>query len=691
MDEFQATLDAATADVWQRYLDPLGRVYAAELRRIGRAAAKRFKRYHGAVTAAGEPDWHIPHPDELVDPINAASDMQKRTHDIRQQVAETAIGGIMARYGLAFNLADPTVQNALTQMGQHITKIVESQRQTIMQSLADSYAKGLSITKAAQAMVEQTDIDSVRRGEIIARTELTGATNGAGLAAARTVTAASPPGTGLVKAWLSAGDDRVRDDHQAADDDYSDNPIPLDQPFIVGGYPMDHPGDPSGPPEEVINCRCTVVYTQPAGGQEPPVPEGAAEVPFELIPVDEDDFSYGADVDPDGSFKFVAQGEMTGDGYENISYYKEDPALNDDLRHDPPSNYALEQAESIESQMGVANRDFITYRGISDRTLARLFADGEEEAIGKVIDDPAFVSTSTDIDQASGFDPNIMIIRVPRGAPVVSIEKALGKDALEDINWNDLAGHDTEREVLLPTNSRFLVRGVRKSEFNDSHRIFVDLLPRQAAAVAREEEALAEAPPSAASWYSKVTISPAVNSQAVEALNQIRKMVNPPPGLRVSIKALADAPKDRLPKGAVGYFDPATRTIYVDPSRGAEPVVHEMAHAIWFQWMTNKPGLTNTFRLAARQTKWYEGAQMWLADMEADGDVEEAKRMKYLMLPDEMFARAFSQLIAESSHQGPLVDDLEKKIAVGSAWEHDDFDQLGEWFTTMFSAHGLIA
>jgi hypothetical protein len=55
------------------------------------------------------------------------------------------------------------------------------------------------------------------------------------------------------KAWRTQGDTSVRPTHQQAE---FQQPIPLDQPFLVGGAHLRYPGDSSGPPEEVINCRC---------------------------------------------------------------------------------------------------------------------------------------------------------------------------------------------------------------------------------------------------------------------------------------------------------------------------------------------------------------------------------------------------------------------------------------------------
>lgn len=52
--------------------------------------------------------------------------------------------------------------------------------------------------------------------------------------------------------WVSVGDNRVRPDHRETDGQV----VRVGQPFNVGGWPMLYPGDPAGPPEEVINCRC---------------------------------------------------------------------------------------------------------------------------------------------------------------------------------------------------------------------------------------------------------------------------------------------------------------------------------------------------------------------------------------------------------------------------------------------------
>lgn len=59
-----------------------------------------------------------------------------------------------------------------------------------------------------------------------------------------------------LKGWLSAFLPTSRTDHTEADAYYSEHPIPLDQGFEVGGELLQYPGDPSGSPGNVIECKC---------------------------------------------------------------------------------------------------------------------------------------------------------------------------------------------------------------------------------------------------------------------------------------------------------------------------------------------------------------------------------------------------------------------------------------------------
>jgi hypothetical protein len=63
----------------------------------------------------------------------------------------------------------------------------------------------------------------------------------------------------LVKAWIPTSDDRTRESH--ADMDAS-NYIGIHDAFEVGGEELMYPADPSGSPENIINCRCVQIQEE---------------------------------------------------------------------------------------------------------------------------------------------------------------------------------------------------------------------------------------------------------------------------------------------------------------------------------------------------------------------------------------------------------------------------------------------
>lgn len=72
------------------------------------------------------------------------------------------------------------------------------------------------------------------------------------------------------KEWLATFDNRVRPDHETAGIRYvqggNPGPIPMKEPFQVGGVRMMYPHDPSAPAEQVINCRCAIAPWKPEWG-----------------------------------------------------------------------------------------------------------------------------------------------------------------------------------------------------------------------------------------------------------------------------------------------------------------------------------------------------------------------------------------------------------------------------------------
>jgi len=90
-------------------------------------------------------------------------------------------------------------------------------------------------------------------GETIARTEIHGTFETAGRLAIKS--AADELGLRYLKEWVSAMDDRVRDDHA----DAHGQTVGIDDEFEVGGSRGMNPGE-TGDPSQDINCRCTSKY-----------------------------------------------------------------------------------------------------------------------------------------------------------------------------------------------------------------------------------------------------------------------------------------------------------------------------------------------------------------------------------------------------------------------------------------------
>lgn len=86
------------------------------------------------------------------------------------------------------------------------------------------------------------------RATLIARTEATSVANYGGLSALTYEGVET-------KVWVSAGDARTRDTHREA----VWQEVPITGKFAVGAALLAYPGDPTGPPEEVCNCRCTII------------------------------------------------------------------------------------------------------------------------------------------------------------------------------------------------------------------------------------------------------------------------------------------------------------------------------------------------------------------------------------------------------------------------------------------------
>ncbi len=151
-----------------------------------------------------------------------------------------------------FQLIKDYFQTDILNQAEAITK---KTKEIIKGIFVKAYKNGEGINEVTD-LLQQKGL-SYERSRLIARTEtVTAANKGAYFVA-------KDSKLKLRKEWLSANDDRTRKHHIFMDG----QAVGRDDYFNVGGYEMMQPGDRGGkdgkpkvPPEEVCNCRCTVLF-----------------------------------------------------------------------------------------------------------------------------------------------------------------------------------------------------------------------------------------------------------------------------------------------------------------------------------------------------------------------------------------------------------------------------------------------
>lgn len=153
---------------------------------------------------------------------------------------------------------DTWVQDYLNTTGNRLVRLPDEVYALIVAEIEGGIREGRSVQDTAAAVdVLLTATGSERwphRAITVARTETLAAVN-AGIFRSAQLDAEARGDVAPFKVWLATDDARTRATHVLADKQRT----LLDSPFQVGGAPLLFPGDPRGPAQEVINCRCTVL------------------------------------------------------------------------------------------------------------------------------------------------------------------------------------------------------------------------------------------------------------------------------------------------------------------------------------------------------------------------------------------------------------------------------------------------
>lgn len=162
------------------------------------------------------------------------------------KVAGDRVGAII---GFDFDLANPRVVAAIESRANRLAgNVSDTTYQQIKDVIAAARSEGVGVSQIGSRISDQVFGGTADdRSTVIARTETVGALN------AGEYVSAAESGVIQSKEWLTQRDSRVRESHDAQDGAI----IGIDDTFPNG---LLHPGDPRGEPEEIIQCRCTLLY-----------------------------------------------------------------------------------------------------------------------------------------------------------------------------------------------------------------------------------------------------------------------------------------------------------------------------------------------------------------------------------------------------------------------------------------------
>lgn len=355
-------------------------------------------------------------------------------------------------------------------IGGNIKSISDTTKEVVQRVIAKGQQEGFGARKIGQLIrAEAKGEFTVYRSTLIARTEGTrAASQGAKFGAEQWEKIS---GQKKWKVWSAANQpNRTRDQHLAM---IGTDPIPGDQDFIVGGKPMEGPGDPRGGKANVIACRCRMYFmsermARQVMGNNTPVPQARPSVAVfdDLDEAKERQIifnkdSYGGRLAIEKYSKKVPElhpAELVSiNAYTDSAYDR----MNKILR-DPKYVGALQDPDYYKALVNQANRGLdkmpkyngVVYRGVPRMEPEVLAQYKRAYDNGDYHTELAFMSTSPKLQES--FGTNI----------VFQVKSKTG------VHVKDISEHKHEDEVLFKARSKFRVT---KFEDNGSGQILIEM------------------------------------------------------------------------------------------------------------------------------------------------------------------------------------------------------------------------
>lgn len=161
---------------------------------------------------------------------------------------------------IPFNPHDPFLQDVLNRTRNLMVRTPDEVYRSVIRALGEVSATGGTVEDQVRAVRHVLDVTGTEnwpaRARTVSVTEVHRAWNMGALAAG--MRAQQKLGVPLRKRWSARDDSATRPAHARADG----QTVPVNQPFIVNMEALMFPGDPSGSPANVINCRCKPFFSR---------------------------------------------------------------------------------------------------------------------------------------------------------------------------------------------------------------------------------------------------------------------------------------------------------------------------------------------------------------------------------------------------------------------------------------------
>jgi SPP1 gp7 family putative phage head morphogenesis protein len=205
--------------------------------------------------APGDPAPNID-PGAVFDPEFWTAQTAEAAADLYDDAATNALTRLGTQLDIAFDLEAPYVREFIDARANQLAgQVTSTTYDAIRAQLMEGVGAGESIDDLAARIRNVFSVANDSRARTIARTEVISAYNGAAVMGASQL----PADVVAAQEWIATRDGRVRPEHAAADGQVA----PIGTAFTVAGSSLAYPGDPSGPADQVIQCRCTVAFITP--------------------------------------------------------------------------------------------------------------------------------------------------------------------------------------------------------------------------------------------------------------------------------------------------------------------------------------------------------------------------------------------------------------------------------------------